>query len=261
MQKPHVFDVTARNFEKDVLLRSRTTPVLLDFWATWCGPCRTLGPVLESLATEYGGAFELGKVDTDAEVELAQAFGVQSIPFGVLMAAGRPVDAFQGAQPVSELRRFLAAAGVEPLAATPPPAETAPPPDRDAPQMRLKAGLAAILRGELDVARERLSGITEDHPEHASAARLLDGVAALEQPLDPAASLAVASLNRGRAALRAGRLDDAVGEFIGSIALDRAFGQGLARRHAVLCFELLAATPDGEERVLAYRRRIATLLF
>ncbi|MBI5853144.1 MAG: tetratricopeptide repeat protein [Planctomycetes bacterium] len=261
MQKPHVFDVTAKNFEKDVLLRSRTTPVLLDFWATWCGPCRTLGPVLESLAAEYGGAFELGKIDSDAEVELAQAFGVQSIPFCVLMAAGRPVDAFQGAQPASEVRRFLAAAGVEPLAATPPPAEAAPPPDPDAPATRLQSGNAAILRGDLAAARERLSGITEDQQEHASAARLLDGIAALEQPLAAAAGPASAAIGRGRGALRAGRLDDAVREFIDSIAADRAHAQGLARRHAVLCFELLAATPDGEERVLAYRRRLATLLF
>src|SRR5688572_5799758 len=97
MVSPHVFEVTADTFPTEVLERSRTVPVLLDFWAEWCGPCKTLTPILEQAARDYGGAFVLGKVDTEREQELAYAFQVQSIPFVVLMKGRKPVDAFAGA--------------------------------------------------------------------------------------------------------------------------------------------------------------------
>ncbi len=100
-------DVSAANFERDVLLRSRELPVLVDFWATWCAPCRTLGPILEKLARELSGRFLLAKVDIDKSPELADAFRIQSVPTVVLLAGGRPVDAFQGAQPEAAVRRFL----------------------------------------------------------------------------------------------------------------------------------------------------------
>jgi len=100
-------DITIENFEDDVLKQSQQTPVLVDFWATWCGPCRTLGPILEKLEADYKGRFILAKVDSDRERELSQAFGVRSIPTVILMKGGQPVDGFVGALPEGQIRKFL----------------------------------------------------------------------------------------------------------------------------------------------------------
>jgi len=100
-------DITLESFETDVLQASVATPVLIDFWATWCGPCRTLGPILEKLETDYKGRFTLAKIDSDAERELSQAFGVRSIPTVILMKNGQPVDGFVGALPEGQIRTFL----------------------------------------------------------------------------------------------------------------------------------------------------------
>ncbi len=102
-----ILDVDAKNFEVEVLLRSRTTPVLVDFWATWCGPCRTLSPLLEKLAREMAGAFVLAKVDIDKSPELAEVFQIQSVPSVLLLKGGRFVDGFLGALPEAQLREFL----------------------------------------------------------------------------------------------------------------------------------------------------------
>jgi putative thioredoxin len=106
-----MIDITLQNFESDLLQQSLTQPVLLDIWAPWCGPCRTLGPMLEKLEAEYAGRFRLGKLNSDEQPEIAgqlsQAFGVRSIPFCVLFDQGQPVDGFVGAIPESEIRAFL----------------------------------------------------------------------------------------------------------------------------------------------------------
>lgn len=258
MSEPRVFEVTGSTFEAEVLTRSRSTPVLLDFWAEWCEPCRTLGPVLERLAADYGGAFLLGKVDTEKERELAQAFGVQGIPFCVLMVDGRPADAFTGALPEAEIRGFLSQYGVEPLAAAEPEAVVI---DPDAPAARWGAALAAIRAGDAVTARERLSAIPAEHSLHEGALRLLDGLAAFEAELELGTSPAGAALGRGREAFRAGDLERAVEAFLESMASDRGFGAGAGRRHAVLCLDLLGANPANDDLVAGYRRRMATLLF
>ena len=104
---PHVVDVTSANFETDIVEASKRTPIVIDFWAPWCGPCRQLGPLLEKLAGEYGGKFRLAKVDTQAAPDLAQAFGVSSIPYVVAVRDGRLVDGFVGLQPEPQLRAWL----------------------------------------------------------------------------------------------------------------------------------------------------------
>jgi putative thioredoxin len=102
-----MIDVTMENFEADVIGASQTTPVLVDFWADWCAPCKSLGPVLEKLEADYAGRFKLVKINADTEQQLAGAFGVKSLPTCILLMGGRPVDGFMGALPEGKVREFL----------------------------------------------------------------------------------------------------------------------------------------------------------
>src|SRR3954468_655073 len=102
-----MIDVTIENFEQEVIAASLSQPVLVDFWAPWCGPCKALGPVLEKLETAYGGAFRLAKVNSDEEQQIAGAFGIRSIPTVILLKNGQPVDGFMGALPEGQVREFL----------------------------------------------------------------------------------------------------------------------------------------------------------
>ncbi|MCC9596809.1 tetratricopeptide repeat protein [Rubrivivax sp. JA1055] len=104
---PLSYDVSDADFETAVLDRSLDVPVLLDCWAPWCGPCRSLGPILEKLVQAYGGRFVLAKLNTDESPQVAQAMGIRSIPQVTLFAGGRPVDQFMGALPEGQIRAFL----------------------------------------------------------------------------------------------------------------------------------------------------------
>src|SRR5262245_53296285 len=105
--EPAIFDVGAADFEERVLRASLERPIIADFWAPWCGPCKQLTPVLESAVTAANGAVRLAKINIDENQELAQALRIQSVPTVFAFFQGRPVDAFQGAQPESAVKKFI----------------------------------------------------------------------------------------------------------------------------------------------------------
>ena len=102
-----MINVTIENFDNEVVAASMQVPVLVDFWAPWCGPCKVIGPLLEKIETAYAGRFKLVKIDSDEQQELSQAFGIRSIPTCVLMFQGKPVDGFTGALPEGKIKEFL----------------------------------------------------------------------------------------------------------------------------------------------------------
>lgn len=120
-----MINVTIANFEEEVVAASMSTPVLIDFWAPWCGPCKSLGPILEKVEVDYAGRFKLVKIDSDQEQQIGAAFGIRSIPTCILMVNGQPVDGFTGALPEGKVKEFMDKH-------LPPAAEEAPEPEEAA---------------------------------------------------------------------------------------------------------------------------------
>jgi putative thioredoxin len=214
MPLPHVFDVTEQDFRRAVVERSRETPVLVDFWAPWCGPCQVLGPTLEKIVRELGGALLLAKVNTDENPRLAAAFSIRSIPTVHLLVGGEVVDGFMGALPEREIRSFL-----EPHLGGPEPDTL------ELARQHLQSGEAASAR---DLLEPHLSEKPDDHD-----ARLLMARAALALGDERGFEHHVALLPEGTDQARA-----AVG-LRGVLAFKEGCGQGEAswRRR-------LATNPD-----------------
>jgi putative thioredoxin len=139
-----MIDVTIANFEEEVITASMSTPVLIDFWAPWCGPCKSLGPILEKVEMAYSGRFKLVKIDSDQEQQLGAAFGIRSIPTCILMVNGQPVDGFQGALPEGKVKEFLDK-HLPPADELPPEEEeTAAEPEDNSPAAMLEKFQAAV---------------------------------------------------------------------------------------------------------------------
>ncbi len=281
----HVVDVTEATFQKDIIEYSLKAPVLVDFWASWCGPCKTLGPILEGLADEMKGAFRLAKVDVDKNPRLAQAFQAQSIPTVVAVFQGAYVDSFVGALPKAEVKRFvesvLQAAGVE----APEAEEAGPPADpeqaerfwrdrvaKDAADGKalLELGRLLMTSGRVDEAEAVLGKIDPKMPEYnagraALALKELSGEVAAaggeaavrdrlgRDPGDAEAAYLVALAEGAR-----GQFASALGTLVTLVGSAPAELRDRAKKAASMLFE---AAGRGDEAIEQLRRKLARLLF
>ena len=286
-------DVTIETFQEDVLEESITTPVIVDFWATWCGPCKQLTPVLEKAVLAAKGAVKLVKIDIDQNQSLAQQLRIQSVPTVYAFAGGRPVDAFQGAQPESKIKEFIKkvadTAGTtqqDPLADAIEQAkefleteefeaavgilsqalEHAPD------NIDVLGGLARAFvgLGRLEEAEELLAKIPADAPENedVSTARatldLANQSAEIGDLADLEATVAAdprnhqARLNLAVGLFGTGQREKAVDHLIESMKIDNSWDDGAARKQLIQFFETMNPT---DEATIVGRRKMSAVLF
>ncbi len=243
-----VIDVTEDTFETDVIERSRSVPVVVDFWAEWCGPCRRLGPLLEKEAGKREGEVVLAKLDTDASPNLSRAFGIQGIPAVKAFKDGRVVDEFVGAAPPPQVERFfdkLVPSEADQLAATGDEASLRKALELEPGRADAAVALAKLLlaRGERDEARTVLEPVPEGFQADALRARI-----ELEEDLPEA-----------YAALDAGDVETGVDQLIAAIgsAADQDRKDLLRQAVVGVLDELGVEDPRAKE----YRRRLATALY
>ncbi|MGK5731320.1 tetratricopeptide repeat protein [Streptomyces sp. URMC 124] len=276
-----VFDVDEAGFEAQVLQRSAEVPVVIDFWADWCEPCKQLGPLLERLAAEYAGRFVLAKVDVEANQLLFQQFGVQSIPAVFAVVAGQALPLFQGAAPEAQIRQVLdqlvqvaeqrfgivgaplSADGAEEAGAAEPQAPAGP---YDG---VLSLAHEALDKGDLSGAVQAYKNVLADDPAHPEAklglaqAELLQRVqgmdpqvvrkAAADAPGDVQAQIAAADLD-----LVGGHVQDAFGRLIDAVKRTAGEDRNAARVRLLELFEVIGAD---DPRVSAARTALSRALF
>lgn len=281
---PVVIDVNTESFTREVLERSSAVPVVVDFWAPWCGPCRMLSPVLEKLAHDFDGKFVLAKVNIDESPEVAGQFAVRSIPAVFGVRNGAVVDAFLGVQPESAIREWidqLMPTEAEALAARAKDLETADPDGAakmysqalglQADLVEAEIGLArvALAQGQIEDAAARLAGLErrgflEPEAERLKAELTLRiqsrGAGTVEaaraalaaHPGDLALKLALAE-----ALAAAGQYADALALCLELVERDRKGTGERARQTMVAIFQLL---PPGDELVMEYQRQLSLVL-
>jgi putative thioredoxin len=246
----HAVDVTTQDFEREVLQASGTVPVVVDFWAPWCAPCRVLKPILEKLAAEYDGRFKLVKVNSDENQDVAAAFGVRSIPDVMAFRGGKPVAHFLGALPETQVRAFidklLEAADNEARLAKA--------------QQLIDLGRADEAEAQLDAVRfevdleprvEALRAAVGFARAGADEGKLRDRLAA--DPADHGARFALAGAYAG-----ARRYREALDELLEIVARDKDWNDGAARKQILNIFNLAEGEP---ELVADYRSKLARALY
>jgi putative thioredoxin len=287
-----VMDVTTATFMAEVVDGSFETPVIVDFWAPWCGPCRQLGPILEKLARASNGAVRLVKVNIDENPEIAQQMRIQSIPAVYAFKDGRPVDGFVGALPESQVRQFIQRLGAQGggNAALAEAMETAKRAlqsgdaksaaalyqqilQRDPANVEATAGLvrALIGRGEFDRARQMLDRVPKEsagHAEIAAARAALDLAEAGKKAMKESSKLRArlqqnpddhaARLELATALFGGGEREAAIDELLTLYKRDRQWNEEAARKQLVKFFEAMGPT---DPLTLSARRRLSSLMF
>ncbi|MFH8379736.1 tetratricopeptide repeat protein [Kitasatospora sp. NPDC018058] len=270
-----VIDVTEDDFEAEVVQRSTEVPVVIDFWAEWCGPCKQLSPILEGLAEEYAGQFVLAKIDVDANPLIAQQFGIQGIPAVMAVVAGQLVPLFQGAESAANIRKVLDQLilvaeqrfGISGGAVAPGEAPAAAPQRPEDPA--LSAAHDALDAGDLGGAIQAYKNVLTEQPGNTEAklglaqAELLRRVEGLDLQTVRAAAAAdpknvEVQLQAADLDLVGGHVEDAFGRLVDTVG--RTFGEDrdTARLRLLELFEVIGAE---DPRVVAARTALARVLF
>ncbi|HEV7932233.1 MAG TPA: tetratricopeptide repeat protein [Actinomadura sp.] len=278
----YVVDITDETFNTEVVERSRTVPVLVDFWADWCGPCKQLGPILEKLAGEAAGRWILAKVNIDENPQLGaylQQMGVRGIPFVAIVVAGQLMPFLNGAAPEPQVRQaidqvFAALRQEGILPDTPEEPEPAPEDAQDAQAEEREETVqeraeAALERGDLDAASAAFEEILAGSPQdaHAKQGLALVDLSRRVGSVDPGKALAEAAERPGdvdaqtRAAdveMVSGRIDEALDRLVGTVRRTAGDDRDKARLHLLRLFDVM---PPDDPRTVKARRALQSALF